>query len=100
MYKYAQFDLETGRCIGVSLLAGEVEANHMILLDDETDVLPGDIYTDGEWTRPEQRLPQGPASSATLEAENHLLKTQNQVLSDRAEFIEDVIAEIAIEIYQ
>jgi hypothetical protein len=34
-----------------------------------------------------------------LAAENKLLKAQNQALADRAEFIEDVIAEMAMMLY-
>lgn len=35
-----------------------------------------------------------------LEAENKLLKAQNQALSDRADFIEDIIAEMAMRVYR
>lgn len=35
-----------------------------------------------------------------LEQENHILKAQNTALSDRADFIEDVIAEMALQVYQ
>ncbi|NJJ37812.1 XkdW family protein [Paenibacillus apii] len=35
-----------------------------------------------------------------LEQENKLLKAQNAALSDRADFIEDVIAEMAMQVYQ
>ncbi|MBY9080985.1 hypothetical protein KIH86_07515 [Paenibacillus sp. HN-1] len=37
---------------------------------------------------------------ARLEQENTLLKAQNAALSDRADFIEDVIAEMAMQVYQ
>ncbi|MEK5038967.1 hypothetical protein [Sporosarcina sp. FSL K6-3457] len=37
---------------------------------------------------------------ASLEQENQLLKAQNNALSDRADFIEDVVAEMAIQVYQ
>lgn len=37
---------------------------------------------------------------ASLETENNLLKAQNQALADRAEFIEDIIAEMAMKVYQ
>ncbi|MGE8079010.1 hypothetical protein [Peribacillus loiseleuriae] len=37
---------------------------------------------------------------AELKAENTLLKVQNQALSDRADFIEDVVAEMAMTVYQ
>lgn len=35
-----------------------------------------------------------------LKQENLLLKAQNNALSERAEFIEDVVAEIAMQVYQ
>lgn len=35
-----------------------------------------------------------------LDAENKLLKAQNNALSDRADFIEDLIQEIAMQVYQ
>lgn len=52
MYKYAQLD-ENGRCISVSYLSGEVDAEHMMLLSDEDDVQPSDIFDGTTWTRPE-----------------------------------------------
>lgn len=64
MYKYAQIILETGRCIGLSLLAEEVEAGHMIPLEDDDDVQPGDIYMDGGWTRPEPEPTPEPGPTA------------------------------------
>lgn len=35
-----------------------------------------------------------------LKQENTILKAQNNALSERADFIEDVVAEIAIQVYQ
>ncbi|MEI7027914.1 hypothetical protein [Paenibacillus sp. y28] len=52
MFKYAQIDLNTGFCVGVSYLSGEVKAAHMLPLTEGQDVQPGDIFMDGEWTRP------------------------------------------------
>ncbi|MDP4098980.1 hypothetical protein OIN60_19840 [Paenibacillus sp. P96] len=37
---------------------------------------------------------------ARLEQENALLKAQNAALSERADFIEDVVAEMALQVYQ
>lgn len=37
---------------------------------------------------------------ASLEQENQLLKAQNNALSERANFIEDVVAEMATQVYQ
>jgi len=37
---------------------------------------------------------------ATLKQENTLLKAQNQALTERADFIEDVVAEMAAQVYQ
>ncbi|OPH61708.1 hypothetical protein BC351_00250 [Paenibacillus ferrarius] len=49
-YKYAQIDLATGVCVGVSYLLGEVIADHMIPLTEDQNVNPRDIYDDGIWT--------------------------------------------------
>lgn len=35
-----------------------------------------------------------------LKQENTLLKAQNQALTERADFIEDVVAEMAVQVYQ
>lgn len=41
-----------------------------------------------------------PKSNAELQAENALLRAQVQSLADRGEFIEDCIAEMAMQVYQ
>lgn len=75
MHKYAQINTSTGCCVCVSYLSAEVEGNHMLLLADDADVLPGDVYAGGIWTRPEpEPLPDpGPTPDQRieqLEAEN------------------------------
>lgn len=35
-----------------------------------------------------------------LKHENELLKAQNKAMSERADFVEDVVAELAIQVYQ
>lgn len=104
MPRYAQIDNHTSKCICVSILAGEVEAEYMIPLNDEADVQPDDVYKDGEWIRPEPKplYEPGPTKAerlTALETENELLKAQNQALSGRADFIEDIVAEMALKIY-
>ena len=44
--------------------------------------------------------PDPPKSNAELQAENELLRAQVKALSDRGEFIEDCIAEMAMQVYQ
>ena len=44
--------------------------------------------------------PEPPKSNAELQAENELLRAQVQSLADRGEFIEDCIAEMAMQVYQ
>lgn len=44
--------------------------------------------------------PDPPKSNAELQAENALLRAQVQSLADRGEFIEDCIAEMAMQVYQ
>ena len=41
-----------------------------------------------------------PKTNAELEAENALLKAQIQAVSDRGDFVEDVIAEMAMQVYE
>lgn len=74
MLRYAQINKETGQVVSISFLAGKVEEEHMITLPENADVRPGDIYTNGEWTRPEpEPVPEpGPTEAermTTLEAE-------------------------------
>lgn len=52
MFLYAQID-SSGYCVSVSHLFAEVVAPHMIPIQSEDDVQPGDVYNDGNWTRPE-----------------------------------------------
>lgn len=72
-----------------------VSPNHRVRINPETHAISYEV------------LPTVPNSTPTaaeritaLEVENHLLKAQNQALADRAEFIEDVIAEMAMQVYQ
>ena len=51
---------------------------------------------DADYTPP----PAPPKSNAELQAENELLRAQVQSLADRGEFIEDCIAEMAMQVYQ
>ena len=90
MYKYAQIDTNNGLCIGVSLLAGEVEADHMLLLTPEDDVQPGDIWDGEEWSRPERTEPEPeqPDRTEQLEIESALLALEladTQIKVDRLE---------------
>lgn len=44
--------------------------------------------------------PEPPKSNAELQTESELLRAQVKALSDRGEFIEDCIAEMAMQVYQ
>lgn len=44
-------------------------------------------------------VPATPKTNAELEAENALLKAQVQAVADRNEFVEDCIAEMAMQVY-
>ena len=89
MRKYAQINIESGVCIGVSLLAGEVEANYMLPLAPEDDVQPGDIWDGEGWTRPEPPEPELEQPDRTeLEVESALLALEladTQIKVDRLE---------------
>ncbi|WP_339787048.1 hypothetical protein NSQ38_03220 [Paenibacillus sp. FSL R7-0313] len=50
-----------------------------------------------ELTKPQ---PEEPSDLEKLKQENILLKAQNAALTERADFIEDVIAEMAAQVYQ
>ena len=52
---------------------------------------------DGDYTA--QPVPTAPKTNAELEAENEMLKAQVQAISDRNDFVEDCIAEMATVVY-
>lgn len=52
-----------------------------------------------EQAHPAPEIKPSPMSNAELEAENKLLKAQIAAQSDRADFVEDCIAEMAMQVY-
>ena len=52
-----------------------------------------------EQAHPAPEVAPAPKSNAELEAENKLLKAQIAAQSDRADFVEDCIAEMAMQVY-
>ena len=52
-----------------------------------------------EQEHPAPEVKPAPMSNAELEAENKLLKAQIAAQSDRADFVEDCIAEMAMQVY-
>lgn len=52
-----------------------------------------------EKKHPAPEIKPAPMSNAELEAENKLLKAQIAAQSDRADFVEDCIAEMAMQVY-
>lgn len=52
-----------------------------------------------EQAHPAPEIKPAPKSNAELEAENKLLKAQIAAQSDRADFVEDCIAEMAMQVY-
>lgn len=52
-----------------------------------------------EQAHPAPEVKPSPMSNAELEAENKLLKAQIAAQSDRADFVEDCIAEMAMQVY-
>ena len=67
MFRYAQIN-GVGRVISVTQLSSEVIADHMLLLDSEADVQPGDIYEEGAWKR---------SSPSKLESD-HIAQLENE----------------------
>ena len=58
-----------------------------------------DEITAWEQAHPAPEVVPAPMSNAELEAENKLLKAQIAAQSDRADFVEDCIAEMAMQVY-
>jgi hypothetical protein len=80
VWRYAQID-DTGKCITVSLLSGEVIADNMIELTDEDDVSPLDTLVDGAWVKYIPPVPEPPGPSVeeqiqSLQAQNDQLQQQ------------------------
>ena len=48
-YFYAQIDLETNICYGISQLSDEIKAPSMIRIDSYNDGLLGKKYEEGVW---------------------------------------------------
>ncbi|MFP7447165.1 hypothetical protein SFC50_26070 [Bacillus infantis] len=57
-----------------------------------------DIQREKEKVQVDPDSPQ--AKMQQLEDENNLLKMQNQAITERSDFLEDVIAEMAMEVYK
>lgn len=79
------------------------EAYKDTVKDGAQETFP-DLWTEGlsqeeidELTKPQ---PEEPSELDKLKQENILLKAQNAALTERADFIEDVIAEMAAQVYQ
>lgn len=65
MYKYAQIDIETGVCVSISYLTGEMNAPHMLPLSPDDDVQPGDVWDGEDWSRPDPPVPDPVADPIT-----------------------------------
>lgn len=92
----------------VTSLAEAKQYYHPSIIDQcaevPDEVQHGWVYADGAWSEPTPPEPITPPPSdgeriTSLEVENKLLKAQNQSLAERGEFIEDVIAEMAMDFY-
>ncbi|MGF9711612.1 hypothetical protein [Paenibacillus naphthalenovorans] len=79
MFKYAQIDVETGVCVGVSILSGEVVAENMIPLTETDDVEPRDVYdmVTKTWTKAPPPAPPGPTKTDVLDAKVTQLESDN-----------------------
>ena len=70
------------------------------LIEDGMSVGIGDEYRDGKfWRGGEELLNEQGRTNAELRAENRSLKAQIKAISDRNEFVEDCIAEMATVVY-
>ncbi|WP_336759450.1 hypothetical protein [Paenibacillus sp. USHLN196] len=102
----------TGYIVGVPVPAGLFrprfdlpawEAYQDVVQTEPQESFP-DLWGEGlsqeeidELTKPQ---PEEPSDLEKLKQENILLKAQNAALTERADFIEDVIAEMAAQVYQ
>lgn len=100
MDKYAQINLVTGVCIGVSYLAGELDAPHMVPLQPTDDVLLGDTWDGETWTRPEpEPIPEPEQDRITqLEEESAMLGLELMETQIRLEQVDDHNAWLLLEL--
>lgn len=66
---------------------------------DWAETAAADEIAAWEQSHPAPEVVPAPMSNAELEAENKLLKAQIAAQSDRADFVEDCIAEMAMQVY-
>lgn len=66
---------------------------------DWQEIATADEIAAWEQEHPAPEVKPAPMSNAELEAENKLLKAQIAAQSDRADFVEDCIAEMAMQVY-
>lgn len=93
-YYYAQLD-ETGICVGLSDLSGEVTADNMILLGSYDTSVLGKKYENGVWVEvPEEEPVTEPAETqpSNTEIKNLLLEVKEQNLILMEAFAESVEA--------
>lgn len=97
---------ETGRCESVNAIYDDSDTVIEKEFTSESEAFEfyghaqDYVYKDGEWIL-DPLLPEEPEPSPidVLQAENKLLKAQVQALSDREEFQDDLIAELAMIAY-
>ena len=97
---------ETGRCESVNAIYMDSDTVVEKEFDNEAEALEfyanaqDYVYKDGTWILdPLPPAEPEPSPIDVLQAENKLLKAQVQALSDREEFQDDLIAELAMIAY-
>ncbi len=97
---------ETGRCESVNALYDDSDTVIEKEFDNEAEALEfyanaqDYVYKDGVWELdPLPSEEPEPSPLEVLQSENKLLKAQVQALSDREEFQDDLIAELAMIAY-
>jgi hypothetical protein len=53
LFRYAEIDLQSGKCFGIASVTGEIQADKLIPISEQMDIKHGDVYTSGVWTRNE-----------------------------------------------
>lgn len=77
VFRYAQIDTITGKCIGVSFLSGLVVMEGLIELSDTDEVKLGDTYADGVWTPVPTVPPPDDPTNAELQGQITTLQTES-----------------------
>ena len=88
------------KSVVVNVIEAEAEfAKSINAIEIPNDYGIGDKYVDGVWEYGDRPEPEHSVTQIVQPSEMDILKAQNKALSDRLEFTEDLIAEMAMKVY-